>query len=286
MITIGTRGSQLALAQAHWVKGQLESQGHSVTLQIIKTRGDVVQDRFDKMEGKGFFTKEIEDALLCQQIDLAVHSMKDLPTENPAGLVIAAIPPRENPLDLLVARTDIQALQSQKIIIGTSSLRRVECLKARFPQAEFSPIRGNVPTRLEKMARGEVDIVVLAQAGLNRLNIDLSEFHTWTPPLDVLVPAPAQGALALQVRENFDCDLAFLEDRSTRECVTAEREILAFLQGGCQLPLGVYVHSEGQNFRLHLFMGQGVRGRSRRFQVEAASVSACVQKAKEQLQEQ
>lgn len=260
MLTIGTRGSKLALAQAHWVSGELTARGLENRVQTIKTRGDVVQDRFDKMEGKGFFTNEIESALRDGDIDLAVHCLKDLPTTSPDGLVNRAITERENPYDVILCKEappkkdgffDLNGLT-----IGTSSNRRVFGLKHIWPDTTYVPIRGNVPTRIEKMMRGEADAVVLARAGLNRLKIDLSHLCVIDASPPLLVPAPAQGALALQMREDDTRDISFLHHQQTADCVNGERRVLKELGGGCQMPIGVLIQPVEEGFALHLFLGK------------------------------
>lgn len=260
MIRIGTRGSALAMAQTQWVCDQLQARGHQACIEVIKTKGDVVMDRFDKMEGKGFFTKEIEDALSDHRIDLAVHSLKDLPTDPRPDLCVRAIPKRESPFDVLIFRPDVKrndgalpTLNARRI--GTSSLRRVASLAQHYPGAEFVPIRGNLPTRLSKVQSGQLDAIVLAQAGLNRLDLDLGDLIALPLPPEIMVPAPGQGALAIETRRDFDTDLAFLHDDMTADCTQVERFILAHLEGGCQLPLGVWVvHNEDDLFQLHLFL--------------------------------
>ncbi|MCB1044220.1 MAG: hydroxymethylbilane synthase [Acidobacteria bacterium] len=254
-IRIGTRGSQLARWQTDWVAGELRQLGHEVEIRVITTKGDVVQDRFDKMEGKGFFTKELEDALLNEEIDVAVHSLKDLPTDSPDGLSVIAIPRRANPADLLIST---QAMKPEKPIltkkrIGTSSLRRIRALEQITKHCRFEPIRGNVPTRLRKLQEGSCDAIVLAAAGISRLNIDLSDLHVCALPFSQCTPAPGQGALAIQTRSHFMLDLSAIHDPMTASCVTAERWVLAQLDGGCQLPLGVHIHPVNQAFELDLF---------------------------------
>lgn len=255
---IGTRGSRLALVQANWAAEALRQIGHTPEIRIIKTKGDVVHDRFDKMEGKGFFTKEIEEALLCGDIDVAVHSLKDLPTADAPGLKVSAIPEREDPLDILVTEKplamkdlgpDLNGLR-----IGTSSNRRVAGLRQHAPDAEFLPIRGNVPRRIEKMRQGEVDVVVLAQAGIKRLSLELPGLYVFPLRPEFLTPAPGQGALALQVRADDGPDLSALTHGETANCVNAERAVLAHLEGGCQLPLGVLVQPGDQGYRMRLFL--------------------------------
>jgi hydroxymethylbilane synthase len=182
-IIIGSRGSDLALWQAHFVTDQLNALGHEVELKIIETKGDRIQDlSFDKIEGKGFFTKEIEEALLNQEIDLAVHSHKDLETTNPVGLIIGAVSYRENPTDQLLVRKESfdpsKPLQVKKhAIIGTSSARRKSQVIRMREDIQLKDLRGNVPTRVDKLRPGQYDAIILATAGLKRLNLDLSEFE-------------------------------------------------------------------------------------------------------------
>ena len=182
-IRIGSRGSDLALWQANHVKKQLEALGSSVEIKIIVTQGDAIQNlSFDKLEGKGFFTKEIETALLNNEIDLAVHSHKDLETDQPKGLVVAAVSEREDPADLLLIRKEkVDTLQlwslAEQSIIGTSSARRKSQVRGFRPDAEIKDLRGNVPTRIQKLRDGQYDAILLAKAGVDRLKIELSEFH-------------------------------------------------------------------------------------------------------------
>lgn len=266
-IVIGTRGSKLALVQANWVSAQLTQHGMDNRIHIIKTKGDVVQDRFDKIEGKGFFTSEIEAALHAGEIDLAVHSLKDLPTESPDGLAIVAIPEREDPYDVLVStkalpRDERGYPNLDGLCIGTSSNRRVYGLKAMFPNTTYEPIRGNVPTRIAKMQAGQADVLVLAQSGLNRLAMEWPGIHfePLRPPL--LVPAPGQGALGLQTRTNAAFDLSFMHHDHTAECVNAERRVLASLDGGCHLPLGVLIRAVEKGYRLDMFLGDETEKRA------------------------
>ena len=248
-IIIGSRGSELALWQANYVKDQLKSIGLSSTIKIIKTKGDQIQHlSFDKIEGKGFFTKEIENELISNKIDLAVHSLKDLETNQPEGLCIAAVPPRENPADcLLIHSKGFDRKQDLNLkdyaVVGTSSARRKNQLLFFREDIQLKDLRGNVPTRVDKLRKGEYDAIVLAKAGLNRLNIDLKEFHVVDLLPHVFIPAPAQGALGLQVREEDDFlreQLKKLNDATTSESVHFERAILNQLGGGCHSPFGAY----------------------------------------------
>ena len=180
-IRIGTRGSDLALWQANFVKGELEKLACTVEIKIIKTQGDLVQDlSFDKLEGKGFFTKEIEEALIANEIDLAVHSHKDLETSSPEGLMIAAVSDRENPAELLLIRKEAYAPNEtwelkKKAVIGSSSARRKSQVLALRPDLQLKDLRGNVPTRIDKLRKGEYDAILLAKAGVNRLGLDLGD---------------------------------------------------------------------------------------------------------------
>tara|TARA_Y100000589_G_scaffold324018_1_gene359482 strand:+ start:259 stop:1146 length:888 start_codon:yes stop_codon:yes gene_type:complete len=248
-ITIGTRGSDLALWQAKHVKSQLEAIGQNVSIEVIKTRGDQVQNlSFDKMEGKGFFTKEIEIALLNHDIDLAVHSHKDLETSQPKGLKVAAVSDRENPCELLLMNKSAHNPNApwelkKKAIVGTSSARRKSQLLAIRSDVEIKDLRGNIPTRVAKLKSGQYDAILIAKAGALRLNLDLSDLISLDLTPDEFVPAPAQGVLALQIRtqdKELDEILQKINDHQIQKLVGLEREVLALMDGGCQLPLGVY----------------------------------------------
>jgi hydroxymethylbilane synthase len=249
LIRIGTRGSDLALWQAHFVKRALEELGCEVSLQIIVTQGDRIQDlSFDKLEGKGFFTKEIEAALLQNEIDLAVHSHKDLETTQPEGLCIGAVSYREDPSELLLMRTTAQDPTQkwglkQGAIIGTSSARRKSIIKALRPDLQIEELRGNVPTRIDKLRSGQYDAILLANAGVSRLALDLKDLRTLVLDPTEFVPAPAQGVLGLQIRQNdpqTQAIVAQLNHPDVAAQIAIERGVLQALQGGCQLPLGVY----------------------------------------------
>ena len=248
-IIIGTRGSKLALWQANAVKAQLEGLGVPVEIEVIKTKGDHIQHlSFDKIEGKGFFTKEIEEALLERKIDLAVHSMKDLPTSNPEGLLIAGVSKRANPADWLVINP--KAYDATKLFhlchsgrVGTSSARRKALMKSFRPDVQLLDIRGNVPTRLKKLADGYADAIILAAAGLERLELDLSHFQLFKFNPHEFIPAPAQGVLAYQIRtddKRVDRLIKQIHDKHTAEQVVVERKVLHLFDGGCHLPLGAY----------------------------------------------
>ena len=252
-IRIGTRGSELALWQAYHVKSQLENNGNTVEITIIKTQGDKIQDlSFDKLEGKGFFTKEIETALLSKEVDLAVHSHKDLETNPPNGLCIAAVSEREDPAELLLINknrvtSNLDWDLKEGASIGTSSARRKSLVKAHRPDLEIRELRGNVPTRIQKLRAGQYDAILLAKAGVSRLKIDLSEFHVVELNPKIVVPAPAQGVLALQVRENeaeLFQEVQKLNNPRVEKQISIERKVLNLMEGGCQLPLGVYCDVE------------------------------------------
>jgi len=256
-IVIGSRGSDLALWQANHVKSQLENIGCSVEIKIIVTQGDAIQHlSFDKLEGKGFFTKEIEKELLEGTIDLAVHSHKDLETNPPKGLVIAAVSERENPADLLlIAKSAVDTSKEWKLkegaIIGTSSARRKSQVMRFRNDVEIKDLRGNVPTRIDKLRKGAYDAILLAKAGVDRLKIDLSEFEVIEMDPTSFVPAPAQGVLGLQVREGdqaiFDT-IHKLNNSTIENRIGIERKVLNLMEGGCQLPLGVYCDENNSVF--------------------------------------
>jgi hydroxymethylbilane synthase len=251
-IRIGSRGSQLALWQANHTAGRLREHGHAVDIQIIKTSGDKIQDVALSRAGgvgssavvsiKGMFTKEIEDALAVREIDLAVHSLKDLPTELPAGFELAAIPQREDPGDVFLSLHYARPEELPRgAHVGTSSLRRQAQLRTIRADIEVLPLRGNVDTRLRKLNSGEFDAIILAAAGVNRLG--LSATHCYAMPLMQMCPAAGQGALALEIREGDTPMrelLRFLDDPGARIAITCERAALAELGGGCQVPIGAY----------------------------------------------
>jgi hydroxymethylbilane synthase len=252
-IIIGSRGSDLALWQAYFVKAELEALDCSVEIKIIKTQGDKIQHlSFDKLEGKGFFTKEIEDALLSSSIDLAVHSHKDLETNPPEGLKIACVSERANPADLLLIRPEaMEAAEKwtlkQNAVVGTSSARRKTLLTHYRDDLTINDLRGNVPTRIDKLRQGNYDAIVLAKAGVDRLELDLSEFVTVVLDPTEFVPAPAQGVLGLQIRSNdteLETILSKMNYPTVKKNIDLERKILNLLDGGCQLPLGAYCTPE------------------------------------------
>jgi hydroxymethylbilane synthase len=253
LLRIGTRGSALALAQTEWVKRRLEEHDREIRVEIvkIKTSGDRFLTSPIPAIGKGIFVKEIEDALLEKKIDLAVHSMKDLPTVATPGLAIAAVPEREDARDVLTtrARAGLKDLPAGARV-GTGSLRRRAQILSRKPDLCVVAIRGNVDTRLKKMDQGEVDGLIMAAAGLKRLGLidRIGEYLS----ADVCLPAPAQGALALQAREGDHAvnTVAFLRHAPTMLAVTAERALLEALGGGCQLPVGALASVSGAALKL------------------------------------
>ncbi|MBS1856250.1 MAG: hydroxymethylbilane synthase [Acidobacteria bacterium] len=264
MLVIASRGSQLALWQAHWVEAQLQALGHEVRIEIIKTTGDKITDvPLAKVGTKGLFTKEIEEALLDGRADLAVHSLKDLPTELPEGLVLAAVPEREDPRDAVVGRRlDELALGAK---VGTSSLRRSAQLRQLRPDLVIESVRGNLDTRLRKLDEGRYDAILLAAAGLKRLG--------WAARIaeildaDRMCSAVGQGALAIETRASgagFDAVRA-LDHAATHSAVDAERGVLASLGGGCQVPIGAHATVDGGRVRVQAIVaspdgGELIRG--------------------------
>lgn len=255
-IVIGTRGSQLALWQANWVKEAIERSHRDLTveLSIIKTKGDKILDvPLAKVGGKGLFVKEIEEALLDGRIDLAVHSMKDMPAGIPAGLCIGAIPEREEPRDVLISRENRLLDQLKRgARIGTSSLRRAAQLLHVRPDFSIVPLRGNLDTRLKKLHAEALDAIVLAAAGVRRMG--LSERISQVLDETVMLPAVGQGALCIEIRDQ-DPRIApvinTLDDPATRTVVLGERAFLNRLEGGCQVPIAAHGHIEDQEYTLH-----------------------------------
>ena len=265
LIKIGTRGSDLALWQANFVKSNLENLGCEVEIHIIKTQGDKIQHlSFDKLEGKGFFTKEIEDALIDQSIDLAVHSHKDLETNQPDGLEIVAVSDRENPSDLLLIKNNAydptkQLALKENAIVGTSSARRKAILNAFRSDLKIKDLRGNVPTRIDKLREEDYDAIVLANAGVSRLEIDLSEFQVEILKPQDFIPAPAQGVLGLQTRSKDKETREYvskLNNPAVQSIINIERGVLNKLNGGCQLPLGVYAEKINGKYEVWAALGQ------------------------------
>lgn len=258
-IIIGSRGSDLALWQANHVLRKLQKLNLSVEIKIIKTQGDVIQDvSLDKLEGKGFFTKELEEALLKKEIDLAVHSHKDLPTTSPEGLKIAAVSEREDAAELIIVRkesadTTQKFLFKQNAIVGTSSARRKSQLLAFRKDIQIQDLRGNVPTRIQKLRDKKYDAIMLAAAGIERLRIDLSEFKILRLDPKEFIPAPAQGVLGLQIREDDHELFEYvnkLNSEKVEDIIGIERKVLNLFDGGCSLPLGIYCIRENNKFKV------------------------------------
>ncbi len=255
LIKIGTRGSALALWQANWVKSELEKKnpGLSAELVIIKTKGDkILNVTLSKVGGKGLFVKEIEDSLLQGDIDVAVHSMKDMPAEIPYGLYIGAVPDRENPRDVLISKNRLSFSELKEgACIGTSSLRRMAQLLRQRPDIKIVPLRGNINTRLKKLETENLDGIVLAAAGLLRMNMrdKITEYLDES----FMLPAVGQGALCVEARNNDYKILPFvakLDHRKTRIIITGERAFLKRLEGGCQVPIAALGRIEDDIFSL------------------------------------
>ena len=268
IIRIGSRGSDLALWQANFVKNELEKLGHQVSITIITTKGDAIQHlSFDKIEGKGFFTKEIEEQLLNNAVDLAVHSHKDLETTQPEGLAIGAVSHRANPADVILVRK-VRADASKKFklsqnsIVGTSSARRHVQLTHFRPDLSIKDIRGNITTRIQKLRNGDFDAIILAYAGISRLKLDVSDLELVEMDIKEFIPAPAQGVLALQIREG-DHELKNILHKinhpEVANAISIERNILKGCNGGCQLPLGAYAEKGGKGFNVWVSFAKTVK---------------------------
>ena len=252
-LRIGSRGSQLALWQANHISALLRERGHQVEIEIIKTTGDKITDvALAKVGTKGMFTKEIEEALAAGRVDLAVHSLKDLPTEVPPDFEIAAITQRENPRDVLVSKKHASIKElPQRARVGTSSLRRQAQLKALRPDLEIYPLRGNVDTRLRKLEAGDYEAIILAAAGVNRLG--LTALVKQIIPAEIMCPAAGQGALGIEIRKGDEAirqHLSFLDDSAARQTTTAERALLNKLGGGCQVPIGAFAELRAKEIHL------------------------------------
>ena len=255
-LIIGTRGSRLALWQAYNLQDKLNAISIESELKIIKTQGDRIQDlSFDKLEGKGFFTKEIEDALINDEIDIAVHSLKDLPTDGVEGLVIAGLSERQDNADLLIISKEANGAGPLKLkenaVVGTSSIRRKVQIQNLLDSVEVKDLRGNVPTRIQKLADGHYDAIILAAAGINRLDINLEAYNVVRLNPKEFVPSPGQGVIGYQTRES---DLvtrkivAKIHNKDVAEVTNVERKVLNLLDGGCQLPLGVHCEKDSQGY--------------------------------------
>jgi hydroxymethylbilane synthase len=260
VVRIATRASELALRQARQVQAALSVRGVSAELVKVKTTGDKrIDEPLNAMGAKGLFTKELENALRAGKVECCVHSLKDLPTESPDGIVIAAILEREDPRDALVVNDALGATAIDELPrgsrVGTSSLRRRALLLARRSDLEVVELRGNVPTRLRKVDDGQVHAAILAVAGLNRLGVHQRVDEILDPP--AWLPAAGQGAIAVQVREDDERMremLAPLDHPPTRLAVTAERACLAEMEGGCQVPIGALAMMGSEELVLHAFI--------------------------------
>lgn len=268
-LILGTRGSDLALWQARWIQGRLGDEAAGIRLEILRTEGDRAFDAdLAASESRGLFTRDIEQALLDERIDAAVHSLKDLPTLQPAGLSLAAVPERAAPGDVLLVREEAVAAETRLPLkpgarVGTGSPRRVAMLQALRPDLVTGPFRGNVPTRVAKCVRGEVDAVILARAGLDRLGLDTSPLVTFDLDPSIWLPAPAQGALGLQARENDESvhtRLGPLRDVEAERATNVERALLRILEAGCHAALGAWARPSPAGYRLDAGLQDG-RGR-------------------------
>lgn len=249
-LKIGTRGSALALWQASWVKQRIEERYPDIVLELvkIKTKGDKILDApLAQIGGKGLFVKEIEEALMDHRIDLAVHSMKDVPTELPSGLHIGIIPQREDPRDALIAKEGILLKDIRRNArVGTSSLRRQTQLLKMSKDLQIVPLRGNLDTRIRKLDTENLDAIIVASAGVNRMGLEAKVSEYLSP--DIMLPAIGQGALAIELRENDEKThnlLSFLNDYSSMVTVHAERGFLKRLGGGCQVPIAALATLDG-----------------------------------------
>jgi len=252
-IVVGSRSSALARWQAAWVKDLLESAGHQIEIRFIKTSGDKLPSASLVQSGvKGLFIKEIEEALAAEQVDIAVHSLKDLPTEQPEGLYIAAVPPREDPRDVFISKDGRPfAALPPGSRAGTSSLRRQAQLRLLRSDLQVVPMRGNLDTRLRKLDEGECDALVLAAAGLHRLGLGGRITEYFTP--NQMCPAVGQGALAIEIRrgdKRIENAIKPLDHAPTHSAVRAERALLRGLGGGCQFPIAAHACAEGTRLRL------------------------------------
>jgi hydroxymethylbilane synthase len=258
-LRIGSRGSQLALWQANHVASLLRARGHGVDIEIIKTTGDKITDvALAKVGTKGMFTKEIEEALAQERVDLAVHSLKDVPTELAPEFELAAILEREDPRDAFIS---VRYFRMEELPrgarVGTSSLRRQCQLKALRPDLEIISLRGNVDTRLKKLESGEYDAIILAAAGVSRLGLD--KHVRYRIPVELMCPAVGQGALAIEIRRGdrqVGAALAFMDHEDTHVAVRCERALLGSLGGGCQVPIGAFAESTGGQLRLIAMAGR------------------------------
>ena len=262
-LVVGTRGSNLALVQTNWVVDQLkkENPGVEFEVKIIKTKGDLIKDLpLDKIGDKGLFVKEIEKSLLDGEIDMAVHSMKDMPSYLPEGLKFAHSPKREDPRDALIFKEGYKSLDDlpQGARIGTGSKRRKYQLLKHRPDLEIVPIRGNIETRIKKIETENLDGVVLAASGLRRAGLE--EKIDYYIPTDIMLPAPAQGILALEIREDdkeTEKIIDSIKDNITKVQIDAERGFLIGVNGSCHIPMGAYCEVDGEKITLTGLYGDG-----------------------------
>jgi hydroxymethylbilane synthase len=259
-LRLGTRKSVLALSQSNWVKKEIEIHWPDVNVDLVKftTKGDKILDvPLSKVGGKGLFVKEIEDALLRKDADIAVHSLKDVPAELPEGLEVTIFPDREDPRDALISRAGLRLEElPEGARVGTSSLRRIAQLKNARPDLEVAPLRGNIDTRLRKLDEGQYDAIILAAAGLRRLGLEQRIIQLLEP--EVMLPAVGQGALGIEFR-SMDTEvkriLASIHHEETSICVRAERAFLFRLEGGCQVPMGAFAQLKGETIELEGMVG-------------------------------
>ena len=262
-LVVGTRGSNLALVQTNWVVEQLKKNNPNIEfeIKIIKTKGDLIKDLpLDKIGDKGLFVKEIEKSLLDKEIDMAVHSMKDMPSYLPEGLKFAHSPRREDPRDALIFREGYKTLEDlpQGAKIGTGSKRRKYQLLKHRPDLEIVPIRGNIETRIKKIETENLDGVVLAASGLRRAGLE--EKIDYYIPTDIMLPAPAQGILALEIREDdkeTEKIIDSIKDNITKVQIDAERGFLIGVNGSCHIPMGAYCEVDGEKITLTGLYGDG-----------------------------
>lgn len=294
-VIIGTRGSDLALWQAYYTQSLLKKNGVESELQIIKTQGDKIQHlSFDKMEGKGFFTKEIEEHLLDNKVDVAVHSHKDLETTEPEGLTVVAVSDRENPSELILIRKDkVDKTQPLSVIkngiIGTSSARRKSQITFFRPDLEIKDLRGNVPTRINKLRNGDYDAIMLANAGVSRLELNLDDLFTEVLDPTYFIPAPAQGVLAWQAKATnkaVNSVFAKLNNEQIEQVLAVERGVLKACNGGCQIPLGVYCKPTDNGFSVWVSYAQELGSPLKRFVLEGENPAELVAKCMEIINQQ
>ena len=283
-LRIASRGSKLALVQSNYIRDLLENLSDVLEISIVKisTKGD--RDKSDflyKTDSMGFFTSEVENALLDGKADIAVHSLKDLPTAITKGLIVAAIPPRESVADALIASSEVSSIAALPTgaTVGTSSLRRIAQLRRLRSDIKCVPLRGNVETRISKVATGQVDAAIIACAGLNRLGLS-DKISAVLSPKEFL-PAPAQGALAVQIRDDdneLSALVSKLDDKNTRIAVEAERCVLSSMHGGCSIPLGVYSQISNDSLTINAVISELDGGkyieRSARSQIDKANKCA------------